>query len=39
MEERHLEQDDKNRNDKGGDRVLDGRPTAEESGQVVDRVV
>ena len=39
MEERYLEQDDPKHNEKGGDRVLDGIPTAERSGQVTDRVV
>ena len=39
MEERHLEQDDKKCSEKGCGRVLDGRPTAERSGQVADRVV
>ena len=39
MEERHLKQDDKKPSEKGGGRVVDGRPTAERSGQVADRVV
>ena len=36
MEERHLKQDDKKPSEKGGGRVVDGRPTAERSGQVDD---
>ncbi len=39
MEERHLEYDHTECSKKGGDRVLDGRSTAERSGQVADRVV
>ena len=37
MEERHLEQDDKECSEKGGGRVFDGRPTTERIGQVTDR--
>jgi hypothetical protein len=39
MEERQLEEDDLKCSEKGGGRVLDGRSTAERSGQVADKVV
>jgi hypothetical protein len=37
MEERHLEQDDKEYSEKGDGSVFDGRPTTERRGQVTDR--